>query len=59
MREPENNDTLIWYRENAAEFADRTANVDMSALYRAFLAYMPSGGRIMADASNPSPRTVK
>ena len=47
MLEPENSDTLIWYRENAAEFADRTANVDMSALYRAFLAYMPSGGRIM------------
>ena len=43
----ENNDTLIWYHENAEEFIDRTADVDMSDLYRTFLTYMPSGGSIM------------
>ena len=44
---PDNNDTLIWYQENAEEFIDRTATVDMSDLYRTFLTYMPSGGNIM------------
>ena len=43
----EKNDTLIWYHENAEAFIDRTADVDMSDLYRTFLTYMPSGGSIM------------
>ena len=41
------NHTLAWYRENAEEFIARTENVDMTALYRAFLAQVVPGGRIL------------
>ena len=41
------NDTLNWYQENAEEFIARTADVDMTALYRAFLQQVSPGGRIL------------
>ncbi len=41
------NDTLNWYRENAASFISGTADVDMTAHYCAFLAHVPSGGYIL------------
>ena len=41
------NDTLNWYRDNLENFIARTADVDMTALYSAFLAHVPSGGRIL------------
>ena len=41
------NGTLNWYRENAGDFIARTADLDMAALYRPFLAQVPSGGRIL------------
>ena len=43
----ESNDTLMWYQKNAQEFIDRTAEVDMSDLYRRFLEYLPSDGSVM------------
>ena len=43
----QSNGTLAWYRENAEEFIARTADVDMSALYRPFLAQLPEGARIL------------
>lgn len=41
------NDTLNWYRENAAGFISGTADVDMAAHYCTFLAHVPSGGYIL------------
>ena len=41
------NNTLDWYRENAKEFAANTGKVDMTALFRAFLEMVPSGGSVM------------
>ncbi len=46
-RMPESSETLSWYHENAEAFIDRTAAVDLSGLYRTFLACIPSGGSIM------------
>ena len=46
MAERENN-TLDWYRENTAEFIASTGKVDMTALFRAFLELVPSGGAVM------------
>ena len=43
---PENG-TLRWYQENAEEFITRTADVDMTALYRRFLSHVSPGGRIL------------
>ena len=45
MAEP--NNTLTWYKENAERFIARTADVDMSAHYRPFLARIPAGGSIL------------
>ncbi len=41
------NDTLRWYQENAEAFIARTGNVDMTALYRAFLSHVSPGRRIL------------
>lgn len=41
------NNTLCWYQENTEEFIARTENVDMAALYRAFLSHVSSGGCIL------------
>ena len=41
------NNTLKWYEENAEELVARTSNVDMTELYRAFLAQVPAGGSIL------------
>ena len=41
------NNTLDWYRENAEEFVVHTGKVDMTALFRAFLEMVPSGGAVM------------
>ena len=43
---PENG-TLRWYQEKAEEFITRTADVDMTALYRRFLSHVSPGGRIL------------
>ena len=39
--------TLTWYREHLTEFVARTADVDMTPHYEAFLAHMPPGGSIL------------
>ena len=41
------NSTLDWYRENTEAFIARTADVDMTAHYRAFLDKVVPGGQIL------------
>ncbi|MBR6706215.1 MAG: methyltransferase domain-containing protein [Clostridia bacterium] len=39
--------TLNWYRKNAGKFIADTAEADMTEMYDAFLANVPSGGRVL------------
>lgn len=39
--------TLTWYREHLTEFVARTADVDMTPHYEAFLHHVPPGGSIL------------
>jgi SAM-dependent methyltransferase len=41
------NETIAYYDKNSQQFYDRTFDVDMSALYRPFLALLPQNGRIL------------
>ena len=52
-----NNNTIDFYNTNAAEFAARTENADMSECRGRFLNYMVSGGRIL-DAGCGSGRDM-
>lgn len=40
-------DTLAWYDRNASSFEDRTAGVDMTAIYGLFLPNIPPSGHIL------------
>ena len=50
--------TLHYYDTQADTFYDQTVNVDMSALYEKFLAYIPPGGHLL-DAGCGSGRDAK
>jgi SAM-dependent methyltransferase len=39
--------TISYYNRHAADFAAQTAKIDMEPLYRRFLPYVPTGGRIL------------
>jgi SAM-dependent methyltransferase len=41
------NETIAYYEKNAENFYNETVQVDMSPLYKPFLALLPSGGRIL------------
>lgn len=50
--------SINYYQENAAEFAEKTINVDMRALYQPFLELLPHEGRIL-DAGCGAGRDAK
>ena len=50
--------TLEYYQSNAEQFFSSTVNIDMTPLYRPFLARIPEGGRIL-DAGCGSGRDSK
>ena len=52
------NGTINDYDEHALQYFDRTSQVDLAALYKEFLKYIPAGGRIM-DLGCGSGRDVK
>lgn len=52
------NGTINYYDEHASQYFDRTSQVDLAALYKEFLKYIPAGGRIM-DLGCGSGRDVK
>ena len=52
------NGTIKYYDENASYYFDSTSQVDLVSLYKEFLKYVPSGGRIM-DLGCGSGRDVK
>ena len=52
------NGTINYYDEHASQYFERTSQVDLAALYKEFLKYIPAGGRIM-DLGCGSGRDVK
>ena len=52
------NETIHYYDEHASQYFDSTSQVDLAMLYKAFLEYIPIGGRIM-DLGCGSGRDVK
>lgn len=51
-------ETIDFYNNHAEKYFDRTSQVDLETLYKEFLNYVPSGGRIM-DVGCGSGRDVK
>lgn len=51
----ETGSTKAYYERNAQQYFESTVDADMSALYERFLAYVPTGGRIL-DAGSGSGR---
>jgi len=45
--------TIAFYDANAADFAERTCDIDMSDLYQPFLALVPDGGEILDAGCGP------
>ena len=52
------NGTINYYDEHASQYFERTSQVDLAALYKEFLKYIPAGGRIV-DLGCGSGRDVK
>ncbi|MCR5420779.1 MAG: class I SAM-dependent methyltransferase [Lachnospiraceae bacterium] len=52
------NGTINYYDKHASQYFERTSQVDLVALYKEFLKYIPEGGRIM-DLGCGSGRDVK
>ena len=48
------NDSLKWYQDHTEEFIARTADVDMTPHYEAFLAHVPPGGSIRDEDDIPN-----
>jgi len=56
--QPEDSSNRSYYDKNAANYVKSTQEVDMSALYKRFIRYLPKGGRILDVGSGSGRDTL-